>query len=87
MVGYAIMRGHTGRVHDQSRISDGHGTALSRACSELVEHERQEITVCCAASEHRAQYLTDPLPHQPGEPLEVQMYKVIDPGAFLAYTT
>jgi predicted acetyltransferase len=85
LVGYAIMRGHhVVEFMTNPEYPTATEQLLSRACAELVEHERQEITVCAPPHSTVHQYLTDPLPHHPGEPLEVQMYKVIDPGAFLA---
>lgn len=85
IVGYAVMRGR--RVVEFATNSD-YPTAdeqlLTRACGEMIEHDRQELSLCLPPNSGIQQYLTNPLaPAVNHEPEEWQMVRVPDFGRLL----
>jgi predicted N-acetyltransferase YhbS len=85
IVGYAVMRGR--RVVEFATNPE-YPTAdeqlLARACGEMIEHDRQELSLCIPPSSGIQQYLCNPLPPAVNhEPEEWQMVRVPDFGRLL----
>lgn len=80
IVGYAVMRGR--RVVEFATNPE-YPTAdeqlLARACGEMIEHDRQELSLCIPPNSGIQQYLCNPLPPAVNhEPEEWQMVRVPD---------
>lgn len=85
IVGYAVMRGR--RVVEFATNPE-YPTAdeqlLARACGEMIEHDRQELSLCIPPNSGIQQYLCNPLPPAVNhEPEEWQMVRVPDFGRLL----
>ncbi len=85
IVGYAVMRGR--RVvefatNPEYATADEH--LLVRACGEMIEPDRQELSLCIPPNSGIQQYLCNPLPPAVNhEPEEWQMARVPDFGRLL----
>ena len=87
IVGYAVMRGH--RVVEFATNPDyptANEQLLARAAGEMIEHDRQELSVCVPPDSGIQQYLANPLPPAVNhEPEEWQMVRVPDFGRLLRH--